>query len=303
MPRSRASAAALAASLSLAVPALAHAHAVCGDRVFPATLTMDDPGFNDELSLPTIQYAPIPSSGGNPSGSTTSYGFEWDKTIVPNAGIAINDDYIIQRGAGQNLSGWDDLTLTVKGQLPCWESHEFMVSLGVIHQFGGTGSGQLRSAGAIASVGDTAPTIYVGKGLGDLPFDYLRPLAVTGQFSYQFSDTAHVTPNQWNYAASLQYSMPYLQQHVKALDMPDFFNHLIPLVEFVYAKPQAGGATTGTISPGIFYEGDTWQVGAEAVIPANGASRLTRGTGFIVQFHLFLDDVFPNSLGKPLFEF
>jgi len=303
MPRSPRSGAALAALLTLALPALAHAHAVCGDRVFPPTLTMDDPGFNDELSLPTMQYTPIPPSGGNPSGSRTDYGFEWDKTIVPNAGIAINGDYIFQRGAGQNLGGWDNVTLTVKGQLPCWESHEFMVSLGVIHEFGGTGARHLVNAGAVDPVGNTAPTIYIGKGLGDLPFDYLRPFAVTGEFSYQFSDAAHISPNQWNYAASLQYSLPYLVQHVKALDMPEFFGHLIPLVEFVYAKPQSGGATTGTIAPGLFYEADSWQLGAEAIIPGNGATRQSQGTGFIVQFHLFLDDIFPNSLGKPLFEF
>jgi len=74
-------------------------------------------------------------------------------------------------------------------------------------------------------------------------------------------------------------------------------------VEFAYSKPQGGGATTGTIAPGLFYEADSWQLGAEAIIPANGATRQSQGTGFIVQFHLFLDDIFPNSLGKPLFEF
>ena len=301
MPGSSWSRAALAASLSLIAPSLAHAHAVCGERVFPPTLVMDDPGFNDELSLPTIQHTPLHAGGGNPSGSLTSYGYEWDKTIFPNFGFAINGDYIVQRGASGNQSGWDNTTLTVKGQLPCIEDHEFMISLGVIHLFGGTGSGTLAKNGVIAAVGNTAPTVYLGKGMGDLPIDYLRPFAITGEFGYQISDSPNSVPNQWNYAASLQYSMPYLQQHVKALDIPDFFTHLIPLVEFVYSTPQHGGPTTGTISPGLFYEEQAWQLGAEAIIPGTGATRRSQGTGFIVQFHLFLDDVFPDSLGKPLF--
>ena len=302
MPRSFPSGAALAVSLSLIAPALAHAHAVCGDRVFPPTLTLDDPGFNDELSLPTIQYTPIPANGGNPSGHSTDYAFEWDKTIIPNAGIAINGDYLIQRGAGQNLAGSDNITITAKGQLPCLEDHELLVSLGVAREFARTGSPSLRAAGAIDTVSNTTPMIYIGKGMGDLPVDYLRPFAITAVIGRRFSDDTSASPNQWNYSASLQYSMPYMQQHVKALDIPEVFTHLIPLVEFAYSRP-TGGPTTGTISPGLLYEADSWQIGAEAVIPANGTSRQTRGTGFIVQFHLFLDDVLPDSLGKPLFNF
>jgi hypothetical protein len=30
------------------------AHEIVGNRFFPATLTIDDPGVNDELSLPTV---------------------------------------------------------------------------------------------------------------------------------------------------------------------------------------------------------------------------------------------------------
>lgn len=287
---------------ALALPgAPAFAHAVCGDRVFPATLIMDDPGVGDELSLPTIQYAPVPASGGNPSGHDVDYGYEWDKTITRDLGFAINGDYFTQGGAGRNLHGWDNLTVTLKDELPCSESHEFMMSVGVIRDFAGTGSSQLLQTHAIATASDTTPTLYVGKGLGDLPIGYLRPLAVTGEAGYQISDEPGVTPNQWNYAAALQYSIPYLQQHVRAFDLPAFVARLVPLVEISLSSPD-DGPTTGTIAPGILYEADTWQAGAEALIPANGATRQIEGTGFIVQFHLFLDDLLPNSLGKPLID-
>lgn len=276
------------------------AHAVCGNRVFPATLTMDDPGVGDELSLPTIQYLPIPAAGGNPSGHSVDYGFEWDKTITRDLGFAINGDYFTQHGSAQNLHGWDNLTVTLKDELPCWDTHEFLASVGVIRQFARTGSSQLINAGAIGNVSFTAPTLYLGKGLGDLPIGYFRPLALTGELSRQFSDSPEISPDAWAYAASLQYSMPYLQQHVKALNLPSFMSRVIPLVEFSYSSPDHG-TPTGTIAPGLLYEADTWQLGAEALIPANVATRQKQGTGFIVQMHFFLDDLLPNSLGRPLF--
>jgi hypothetical protein len=279
----------------------AWAHAVCGNRVFPATLTMDDPGVNDELSFPTIQYLPMPAADGNPSGHSVDYGFEWDKRITRDLGFGINDDYFTKRGAGQNLNGWDNVTLTLKDQLPCDANHEFLVSIGVVHEFAGSGSAQLSRAGAIDTVGNTTPTVYVGKGLGDLPIGFFRPLAVTGEFGYQISDSPSVSPNQWDYATSLQYSMPYLQQHVRALNIPDFFTRLVPVVEVALSTPSSG-LTTGTIAPGVFYEANKWQVGIEAVIPANAATRQLQGTGFIAQFHVFLDDVLPSSLGRPLID-
>lgn len=294
-------AAGLAAVIWLGASSSASAHAVCGNRVFPATLTMDDPGVGDELSLPTIQYSPIPATGGSSAGHSIDYGFEWDKTITRDLGVAINDDYFTQHGGAQNLHGWDNLTVTLKDELPCWDAHEFLASVGVIRNFARTGSSQLINAGAIGNVSYTAPTLYVGKGLGDLPVGYLRPLAITGELSRQFSDSPEVSPDSWAYAASLQYSVPYLQQHVKALNLPAFMGRLIPLVEFSYASPDHG-TPTGTIAPGLLYESDTWQLGAEALIPANVATRQKQGTGFIVQFHLFLDDILPNTLGKPLFD-
>lgn len=294
---------ALAFGLALATLSAAHAwaHAVCGDRVFPATLVMDDPGVSDELSLPTIQYLPIPASGGVPGGHSVDYGFEWDKNITRDLGFAINDDYFTQHVAGKSLDGWDNVTLTLKDELPCSEEHEFMVSIGVIHEFGGTGSSLLRQAGAIDAAGNTAPTLYIGKGFGDLPdsVPYLKPFAVTGELGYQVSDNASVDPNQWAYAASLQYSIPYLNQNIKALNVPEFVTRLVPLVEVSLSNSSTGPAT-GTISPGIYYIGDLYQIAAEAMIPANAATRALQGTGFIVQFHVFLDDLPPSFVSRPI---
>ncbi len=280
--------------LSPTLVSSAWAHAVCGDRVFPATLTMDDPGVGDELSVPTIQYAPIPASAGG--GQTTTYGYEWDKTITEHFGFSISSDYVMQKSGGASVYGWDNVEVGLKDEALCSDTNEFMASVGVSREFAGTGSRQV-TAGSISS---TSPTVYFGKGFGDLPLGYLRPLAITGELGYAVSDSPSAMPNEWDYAVSLQYSIPYLQQHVKDIGLPAVIGHLTPLVEVSLSTPR-GQPTTGTISPGILYDADKWQFGIEANIPANAATRQGQGIGFIAQFHLFLDDIFPDSLGKPIF--
>lgn len=274
----------------------AQAHVVCGDRVFPTTLTMDDPGVSDEVSLPTITLTPTPSSQNN------SYGYEWDKTITEDLGFAINGDYQTQRSPSQKSAGWDNITVTLKDQHPCIDRHpheELVWSVGLIRLIAGTGSAQLRNSGAIASAGSTAPTFYFGKGLGDVAAGYLRPLAITGELSRVFSDAPGRSPGAWSYALSLQYSMPYLQQNVTALHMPQLFTRMTPIVEFAMTNADVG-SPIGTISPGVLYDANTWQLGAEAVIPANRATRQVQGTGFIIQFHEFLDAFYKSWFGKPI---
>ncbi|MBV8489925.1 MAG: hypothetical protein JO199_05280 [Candidatus Eremiobacteraeota bacterium] len=280
----------------LMMQAAAQAHVVCGDRVFPTTLTMDDPGVSDEMSLPTIIMTPTSQSQNN------SYGYEYDKTITEDLGIAINGDYATAHGPGTSLSGWDVTTVTLKDQHPCIKRHkheEFAFSLGVIRVIPGSGSSQLAKAGAIPTTGTTAPTFYFGKGMGDILSTDLRPIAITGEVSRVFSDTPSAVPNAWSYAASLQYSIPYFQQNIKSTGMPQLFKRMTPLVEFAMTSPDQG-YPTGTISPGILYDAPTWQLGGEVMFPATAATRSVQGTGFIVQFHLFLDTYYKSFVGKPL---
>lgn len=264
--------------------------------MFPTTLTMDDPGVSDEVSLPTITLTPTPFAQSN------SYGYEWDKTITEDLGFAVNGDYLTQRSPTQKSIGWDNITVTLKDQHPCIQRHkheELTWSVGLIRLIPGTGSAQLRNEGIIDTVGSTAPTFYFGKGLGDLAAGYLRPFAITAEVSRVFSDTPSESPSAWTYAASLQYSLPYLQQNVKALHAPQFLMRMTPIVEVAMTSPDAG-SPTGTIAPGILYDANTWQLGAEALIPASRATWQVQGTGFIIQFHAFLDTFYKSWFGRPL---
>lgn len=110
-------------------------------------------------------------------------------------------------------------------------------------------------------------------------------------------------PQVLTYGASLQYSMPYLKSEIQDLQLPDFINHLIPIVEAQLSTPVANNfgnsyATTGTVNPGVIWVGTYFQVGLEATIPVNRESGT--GVGFLGQFHLYLDDIFPNTIGQPL---
>jgi len=58
------------------------------------------------------------------------------------------------------------------------------------------------------------------------------------------------------------------------------------------------GGTTGTINPGILYETKYFQIGAEAIIPVNGASG--HDVGAVVQLQIFLDDIWPKIFGHPI---
>jgi len=77
-----------------------------------------------------------------------------------------------------------------------------------------------------------------------------------------------------------------------------------PTVEAQFRTPVAnnfntGIGTTGTVNPGAIYVGNYFQVGLEAIIPVNRASGT--GVGVMAQLHLYLDDMFPFTIGKPPF--
>ena len=180
---------------------------------------------------------------------------------------------------------------------------------GLIVDWGRTGS---TASGLADRFSHLTPTFYFGKGFGDLPdsVSWIRPFAVTGQVGYQiptdsFDFTQNIfIPQQLVYGASLQYSMPYLKSEVIDLGLPDFFNHLIPLVEVSLTTPMANNfgnpsTTTGTVNPGVIWVGSYFQVGIEATIPINRASGT--GVGVLGQLHLYLDDMFPTTYGQPLF--
>jgi hypothetical protein len=152
-----------------------------------------------------------------------------------------------------------------------------------------------------------SPTFDFGKGFGDLPasLTWLRPLAITGNLSVDFPTKAQSegspNPNVFNVGFAFEYSLEYLQHHVKDIGLRAPFDRMIPLVEVAVSTPfnrGQNGQSTGTVQPGVIWAGQYFQVGAEAIIPVN--SRTGHGVGAVLQLHFFLDDLFPRSIGRPL---
>ena len=292
--------------LSAFLPLTAAAHGIVGDRFFPATLNIDDPAVADELTLPQVSVSKQrDDDGGAPW--TTEGDFELSKRITQDFGISIDGGYIHQQPVGTNkaLNGWDNFGLEAKYQFYTNAEHETMLSAGVDWDIGDTGSGQVGAE----HFSTYTPTLYFGKGFGDLPdsMDYLKPFAITGQLGVAIPDDNSVAgdPNSddFTYGFTVQYSIPYLQQHVKDLGIPAPFNGMIPIVEFAFDKPLdrvADKTTTGTINPGFIWAGKTSQVALEAILPINHDSG--SGVGAEAQLHFYLDDLFPQSYGKPLIE-
>jgi hypothetical protein len=109
------------------------------------------------------------------------------------------------------------------------------------------------------------------------------------------------TTRSLEWGVAFEYSLRYLQSQVTDLGLPAFVNQLTPLVEVAASTPVAnarGEATTGTINPGVLWSGRRVQFGLEAQIPMNRASGSS--VGVLFQVHWYLDDLFPQSLGKPL---
>ncbi len=319
--RNLSSAAALGAGL-LCLPALpASAHVVAGARVFPVTLTFDDPGVSDEASLPAFTYSRSAADGGSGPGHEVDLGFEYDKTITPNTALILNDGYDIQQMNGSKTqAGFENLLITGKWQAYTNAEHEFVASLGVVREVGGTGT---THTGA-DHYGSTAPTGYLGKGLGDLPLGMLRPLAITGELSYAIADkqlktiqpaAALMSPfdsglaaqynngnnNAWAGALSLQYSLPYLQSQVRDLGLRGLLGDLVPLVEFTWSSPASSPSSEGTswtAAPGVIYMAQWGEIGLEALVPLNRVAGSNVGAVGLV--HLFLDDLFPGGIGGPL---
>lgn len=330
---SLACAGAIAAAATLAGLSPALSHTIVGNRVFPATLDIDDPGENDELVLPMFSYLANPNNEFIPNSTGSNeydFNFDYAKTITYNLAFSIGDTFthltnaVKPDGTIGTLNGWHNIETQLKYAPYQNAEHEFIVSTAVSVEWGHTGDVGIGFADPYTSI--TAKG-YVGKGFGDVEAEWLKPIAVTGEIDYTWSthpiDVTGVdqfgnviisqTPTVLTGGATLQYSLLYMNSFVH--EVPEFFRHMIPDIECVFSSPisNIGPSSplsvpgtheiTGTWGPGLYYFDRigpvSFQLGAVAQIPINHASGRHPGVIAIVDF--LLDDMFPNSIGKPLF--
>src|SRR5712672_836455 len=136
------------------------AHEIVGNRFFPATLGIDDPGVNDELSLPTIAAF---KTGDDPSFKQRDISVEFSKRITEAFAVSfgVTHSHLSAPGGltGMGADGFQSLETTFKYRLFKDPVHEFVMSVGLSGDWGRTGA---QSVGAeLFNV--YTPTLYVGK--------------------------------------------------------------------------------------------------------------------------------------------
>lgn len=293
-----------AVSAALSFPTQVWAHGFAGQRFFPATIRTDDPFVADEMSLPTVTVNPKAQDGSR----ETDIGFDIAKRLTPNFGLTAADQwkYIRVPGAPHQY-GWDNLETGAQYQLFVNASHEAMALAGLNVNWAHTG--RVNGAGA-ADFNTLSPALDFGKGFGDLPdwLSYARPLAITANLGLDFptktESAGNPNPNNFTAGVALEYSFEYLEHRVKDIGLGAPFDRMIALVEWTSTtnldRMPNGSVTTGIIAPGLIWAGQRYQLGAELLVPY-GNSAQGHGIGGVLQFHLYLDDLFPHSIGKPIF--
>lgn len=290
------------------IPASSWAHGFAGQRFFPTTFQVDDPFISDEFSV-------LINRAKGPDAKTTELDIDYSKRILPNLGLEFHEAYLHRRrDDGSSANGWDSLGIGAKWQFLTNAPHELILSVGTDIDIGGTGAGQIAE-----SFSTISPALFFGKGFGDLPqtLNFLRPFAITGVIGPNFpTRSSNATsnpvtgkteternPETLTWAVSLQYSLMYLQSFVKDIGLGQPFKRMIIVTEFPMETCMASdckGKITGSINPGVIWAGRLMEFGIAAQIPLN--PRSGSSVGLLGLVHLFLDDISPKGLGRPIFE-
>ena len=291
----------------------AHAHGIAGNRLFPGTLTFDDPAVNDELILPSASRSQHPGEGGDVVDSRFNWAFS--RLLTPKIAIGAESGWIHRNWGNSQRSAFDITNLRIKGEVYRDDMHETLVSAALAWRIGHSG-GQGVGANAPDSI---MPGIFFGKGFGDAPdsLAWLRPFGVTGAVTLEHpmtgssvnfgvdEQTGELAPMltrnadtlHWGFA--VEFSTLYLTNRFTPGKLPkrEPVNQLVPLIEFAFDSPR-GEKTSATMNPGLSYVTTTWQLAAEAIVPLN--KEAGRSVGARAQLLLFLDELIPSLFGKPL---
>jgi hypothetical protein len=301
----------LAVVLVFAPLGSAHAHGLIGKRFFPATLAIDDPFVADEMSLPTFSYLRLRGSEDAPPTNQFALSGEISKRLTPDLGISLAGTFLIlDPDPGKAVSGFDNLEVAAKYVVFKNAEHEFLLSLGLSWDVGGTGSKKVDAE----SFSTWTPQLFLGKGFGDLPdrLEFLKPFAVTAALGWAVPGRSHnqsfetlddgsvevrqeLNPTVFQWGFTFQYSLQYLQSYVRDVGLPAPLNRMIPIVELALETPINGpnaGRTTGTVNPGVIWFGRYIQLGLEFVVPINGD--ISKNVGVLAQVHFYLDDILPR---------
>src|SRR3984893_17286669 len=146
--------------------------AYVGDRFFPSTLATTVPTPADFYNPPYFVKLPDTATTHEIDIPST-----YSRLVTKDWGVFFTETFRILDVANKGrLSGFDNLVIGTQYQLYTNPEHQFVFTVGGTAAIGGTGA-----PGIASSFSTLTPTIYIGKGFGDLPDSvaWLRPLTIS----------------------------------------------------------------------------------------------------------------------------
>jgi hypothetical protein len=306
--------------------------AYVGDRFFPSTLATTVPTPADFYNPP--YFVKLPDTATTPSTREIDIPTTYSRLVTKDLGVFFTETFRIIEDANRGTrTGFDNFVIGAQYQLYTNPEHQFVFTVGGTAAIGGTGA-----PGIASSFSTLTPTIYIGKGFGDLPdsLAWLRPLTVSGTVAVAVPTASStltslgtinspradagaftslstlptgattlaetINPKILQLGFALEYSLVtnmYTGPNRTGTRYPEGW---VPLIEFTTATPLNGplaGRTTGTVNPGVIWVSRYLQVAVEAIIPMDAHSGSDLGVR--AQAHLYLPAIFPEWYGKPMF--
>src|ERR1700682_448757 len=276
--------------------------AYVGDRFFPSTLATTVPTAADFYNPP--YFVKLPDTATTPSTREIDIPTTYSRLVTKDLGVFITETFRILEDANRGTrSGFDNLVIGAQYQLYTNPEHQFVFTVGGTAAIGGTGA-----PGIASSVSTLTPTLYIGKGFGDLPdsMAWLRPLTISATAAVAVPTDSNslitttlptggttlseiINPKILELGFALEYSLVtnlYTGPNRTGTRYPEGW---VPLVEYTTATPLNGpnaGRTTGTVNPGVIWVSRYLQVAVEAIIPIDAHSG--RDLGFRAHAHLYI---------------
>jgi hypothetical protein len=225
------------------IPTIASAYTAAGDRNFPAQLLIPQIGPTDSLWVPIMTQPKYPELNDDHTRETSLTG-TYSKLITERLGVQLEYGLShIDRLGDSSVTGTQNFHALLQYESILDPEHEFLLSVQVDREFGGTGDQRVGSE----KQGATTPGVTFGKGLGDLPIGYWRPLAITGFAGYQIGSGSRA--NVAMTGISVQYSIPYLLSKVANVGLPSFLHGMTPMTEVTFNSQH----NMNFVAPGFSY--------------------------------------------------
>src|SRR6202171_819746 len=149
--------------------------AYVGDRYFPSTLATTVPTAADFYNPP--YFVRLPDTATTPTTHEIDVPSTYSRLVTRDLSVFFTETFRILDDANKGArTGFDNFVIGAQYQLYTNPEHQFIFTVGGTAAIGGTGS-----PGIAASFSTLTPTIYIGKGFGDLPDSvaWLRPLTIS----------------------------------------------------------------------------------------------------------------------------